>query len=157
LWDVERQREVGVLRGHTDDITSVTFSPDGRVFASGSWDGTVLLWRTVPTVVEDEGQVAGGLPPIPTYLLQNYPNPFNVATMIRYGLSEAGEVRLEVSDVWGRRVRMLVAGRREARGYRIVWDGGDEQGRPVASGVYFYRLEMTGRGSIVTRRMLLLR
>ena len=91
-------------------------------------------------------------------LLANYPNPFNPSTVIEYVLpaSVAGEaVRLEVFDVAGRRVRVLVEARQEAGFYRATWDGADEAGAPVASGVYVYRLQAGGFQQV--RKMILLK
>ena len=91
-------------------------------------------------------------------LFSNYPNPFNPRTVIEYAVpaSGAGEaVRLEVYNIVGQRVRLLVDARQAAGFYRVTWDGTNEAGMPVASGVYVYRLQ-AGRFSQV-RRMLLLK
>jgi subtilisin family serine protease len=88
-------------------------------------------------------------------LEQNYPNPFNPTTTIRYALPAQGHVRLRVFDVVGREVATLVNEEQSAGVYRIEWDGKNGFGDPVATGVYFYRLES---GSFVqTHKMLLLR
>ena len=73
-------------------------------------------------------------------LAQNYPNPFNSATTIEYALRSASGVLLQVYDLTGQRVRELVHGHRPTGSYRAVWDGADERGRAVSSGVYFYAL-----------------
>jgi endonuclease I len=88
-------------------------------------------------------------------LFQNVPNPFNPATAIEFQLPHAGEVRLLVYDVVGRHVRTLVSESRAAGRHRVTWDGRDATGRPVASGVYFSRLE-TGK-TAVERKMVLLK
>ncbi len=86
---------------------------------------------------------------------QNRPNPFNPVTAISFEVPRRSEVSLTLFNVQGRRVRTLVDGEREAGAYRVAWDGTDESGRPVASGVYFYRLESDGR--VEHRKMTLLR
>jgi hypothetical protein len=74
-------------------------------------------------------------------LSQNYPNPFNPETSIRYALPQDAKVRLVIYNVLGQKVNTLVDEHQPA-GYRTVWwDGKDEGGSQVASGVYFYRLE----------------
>ncbi|MBN2172189.1 MAG: hypothetical protein JW819_12790 [Candidatus Krumholzibacteriota bacterium] len=88
-------------------------------------------------------------------LWQNYPNPFNPATTIRFTLAEAGLVRLSVLDPRGRLVRRLVDGPWPPGTHTVVWDGTDDAGRPVASGLYLYRLEAGGRRAV--RRSLVLK
>jgi hypothetical protein len=88
-------------------------------------------------------------------LFANVPNPFNPITTIRCEIPEGDHVRLEVLDVSGRLVSTLVNGRIEAGHHEFVWRGLNADGRRVASGVYFYRLQA---GSFVaTRRMVLLK
>jgi PKD repeat protein len=89
-------------------------------------------------------------------LSQNFPNPFNPETTIRFDLPEEAEVRLELFDVLGQRVKVLVDEERPAGRYRLRWDGRNEMGSEVASGVYFYRL-VTADGFQAVHRMLLLR
>jgi flagellar hook assembly protein FlgD len=88
-------------------------------------------------------------------LEQNYPNPFNPATTISFSLRKRGRVELVVYDVAGRRVRTLVSGERSTGVlYRVVWDGKNDEGQAVASGVYFYRL--VADDFVDTRKMVLL-
>jgi flagellar hook assembly protein FlgD len=85
-------------------------------------------------------------------LEQNYPNPFwsaatsrvagNPTTEIKYALPEAGLVRLQIYDVLGREVRMLVHARHGAGRYVVQWDGRNEAGESVAAGTYLYRLAL---------------
>ena len=98
-------------------------------------------------------------------LHQNAPNPFNPTTRIAFSLPEPGRVRLTVYDITGRDVRTLVDGSFSADAHEIVWNGVDDVGRPCASGVYVYRLMVSGGSAASaergerseTRRMLLLR
>ncbi|UCF78196.1 MAG: T9SS type A sorting domain-containing protein [Candidatus Eiseniibacteriota bacterium] len=90
-----------------------------------------------------------------TSLEQNIPNPFNPVTVIRFSIAEAGRVELVVFDVAGRPVRRLAEGARGVDRYEVVWDGRDDAGRTVASGVYIYRLEAPGYKE--SRKMVLLR
>ena len=78
-------------------------------------------------------------------LHQNVPNPLNPTTVIRYDVpSDGGKVTLEVFDVSGRLVRRLVDGHEDPGRQSVVWDGRDERGSSVASGVYYYRLVAPG-------------
>jgi len=84
----------------------------------------------------------------------NYPNPFASETFIEYRLAGPSTVALSVYGLTGRRVATLVAGRQGAGRHRVVWDGRDEQGRRVASGVYLYTLEVDGGST--TQTMILI-
>ncbi len=88
-------------------------------------------------------------------LEQNHPNPFNIETAIGYSLPRASVVRLTVYDLLGREVRSLVDATQSAGLHVIVWDGRDNGGSIVASGVYFYRLESDDHAE--SRKMLLLK
>ena len=89
-------------------------------------------------------------------LMQNHPNPFNPTTDIRYAMEAPGHVRLQVYSVTGELVRTLVnAHHDEARTYRVTWDGRNDGGRSLASGIYFYRLESPG--GIEMKKMTLLK
>ena len=88
-------------------------------------------------------------------LLANYPNPFNAATSIRVNLDIESELSLRIFDTAGHSVRLLLVERRSAGRFEVTWDGRDDNGRRVSSGVYFYRLSSPGRRA--TRSMVLLR
>lgn len=74
-------------------------------------------------------------------LKKNYPNPFRQATTIEYALAESRTVTVSVYDMLGRRVQTLVNDRQEAGRHRVKWDSRGASGEPVASGIYFYRIE----------------
>ncbi len=82
-----------------------------------------------------------GLPPPEAVLEVPYPNPFNPSTRLAFSLSQSCEVLLRIYDLAGRPVRTLVDGWREAGRHEVTWDGRDNRGRMLSSGVYFYRLE----------------
>jgi hypothetical protein len=89
-------------------------------------------------------------------LYQNAPNPFNPSTAIRYDVpAGGGHVRLDIYDVHGRLVRTLVDRADEPGVKSVVWDGKDERGVAVSSGVYFYRL--VGPGFSETRKMAVMK
>ena len=92
-----------------------------------------------------------------TYLLgANFPNPFNPSTSIEYALPQSGPVELHIYDVLGRRVTTLVKEAQHPVGfYTLTWDGRDQAGRSVGSGIYFYRLETSNFTQ--TRKMLLIK
>ena len=88
-------------------------------------------------------------------LAQNYPNPFNPSTTIRFTLPAEQPVKLSVFDLLGRQVVELVDMHLERGAHRVTWDGTDDSGLPVSSGVYFYRLRTPERSLV--QKMVLLR
>jgi hypothetical protein len=84
-----------------------------------------------------------------------YPNPFNPQTTIAYAIPEPGIVTLKIYDVQGRLVRTIVYGEQPAGEHRAVWRGRDKNGSPVASGIYFVRLEFGSNMQI--RKVVLLK
>lgn len=88
-------------------------------------------------------------------LFDNYPNPFNPETRISYFLPKACQVKLEIYNILGQRIRTLVDEDQSAGKKEIIWDGKNESGEQVASGVYFYNLQA---GNFVqTKKMVLIR
>jgi len=95
-------------------------------------------------------------------LSQNYPNPFNPETIIKFSLPSFSGVKLVVIDMLGREVKQLVNSIHPAGTHQIAWDGRDDGGNRVASGVYFYRLTASDVGNgrvshVYVKRMLLLK
>jgi len=100
--------------------------------------------------VEEEAAVPGSFG-----LSQNYPNPFNPSTNIDFALPSQQHVTLEVYNLLGQRVKMLVNDDMPAGAYSITWNGTDESGAGVPSGVYFYRLTTSSFSD--TRKMLMIK
>ncbi|MCI0513309.1 T9SS type A sorting domain-containing protein [candidate division KSB1 bacterium] len=89
-------------------------------------------------------------------LAQNYPNPFNATTRIHYHLSQPGKVQLLIYNLQGEIVRHF-SGREQSPGeYSLDWDGHDDAGNAVASGVYLYQLNLPGH-QVAARKLLLLK
>lgn len=94
--------------------------------------------------------------PASVTLYQNHPNPFNPTTRIEFTLSRPTQVTLKVYNVMGQEVRQLVTGAQASAGqHHVFWDGRNDDGVPVSSGVYLYRL-MAG-DVVKTRRMILMK
>jgi len=110
--------------------------------------GTFAVIDTVATAVLAEESL-----PANFSLAPNYPNPFNPSTTIAYQLPTRAPVALEIYSLLGQRVRHLVEQVQVAGQHAVTWDGKDDAGRAVASGVYLYRLS-TGRHDL-TRTMVL--
>jgi len=88
-------------------------------------------------------------------LSQNYPNPFNLSTKIEYSLPKDGYVHLTIYNVLGQKVKTLVDDEMNAGTHTITWDGTNEYGQVVSSGIYFYRL-VAGE-NMVTKKMILMK
>ncbi|MGH1365583.1 MAG: choice-of-anchor B family protein [Calditrichia bacterium] len=88
-------------------------------------------------------------------LIGNYPNPFNPSTTIRYSLAQQGNVTLTVFNTLGQQVRTLVSTSQNVGSHETVWNGLDDAGQQVGSGVYFYRLEADN--FVQSRKMMLLK
>jgi len=92
--------------------------------------------------------------PLVNSLKQNYPNPFNPETTISYDLSGESVVTLTIYDISGQVIRTMVNNQAMSAGqYKSVWDGRDESGIKVASGVYFYQLHT---GDFVAKKKMTL-
>jgi len=122
--------------------------------AGGAFNGDFIVVDgdivSIEMATYDGAPVAAKAVPADYSLAQNYPNPFNPTTEITFSIPRASEVKLEVFNVRGRRIDVMVDSWREAGTYSLIWDGGD-----FASGVYFCRL--TTSGFVDTKKMVLLK
>ena len=133
--------------------------PIGTIAFSGDITGTfylddIRLVKATPTITAVVEEQASRLPTAFS-LSQNYPNPFNPVTTIRFTLPTPAQVDLSLYNLLGQHVATLVSGLREAGVHALRWDGRDDGGVELASGVYLYRLQAGAR--VETRKLLLLR
>ena len=147
--------------GTTNELNDVFFLNAANGWAVG--DNGTILYRNITTGINDNV----GLNDMPTKfnLEQNYPNPFwskatsrlagNPETAIRFSLPKTAQVKLEIYNLRGQRVRVMVDGQFASGYHTAIWDGRDESGRLLASGVYLYR--MTANEFTKTQRMLLMK
>ena len=133
-----------------DPLIGASVGTDGVIGATDSGGGSPINLSSTST--EDQDGARGGEVELPSQieLSQNYPNPFNPVTTISYRLSEQTAVQLEVFDVIGRRVALLVDEPQAAGAYRVRFDAST-----LTSGLYFYRLRTKQHAE--TKRMVLLR
>jgi Domain of unknown function (DUF1929)/FlgD Ig-like domain/Galactose oxidase, central domain len=104
--------------------------------------GRFLALRTSsPGTTSPARNTAARPPPAVFALSQNEPNPFGEGTLIRFALPVKSQVKLEVFDVHGRRVKTLASGEWAAGHHALEWNGRDDHGRRVGAGVYLYRME----------------
>jgi hypothetical protein len=93
--------------------------------------------------------------PLVTRLNQNYPNPFNPETKINYSLKENSKVSLNIYNIKGQKVKQLVSDQLSAGQHSVVWNGTDDNGISVSSGIYFYKLKTDNFEK--TRKMILMK
>ena len=111
---------------------------------------------TDTVIISYEQSDAGNeLIPVTTMLNENYPNPFNPETTINYALQEDTKVTLEIFNIRGQKISMLVDDKLSAGYHSAVWNGKDKNDKAVASGIYFYRMRTDSYDK--TKRMLLLK
>jgi hypothetical protein len=167
----EVKNEVWVFDLWTDKWTQLSPSgtpPSAREGAAAVYDGAndrmIVFGGRAGSTANNEVWALENLSDSPTHagntistpgvvLEQNTPNPFNPSTNIRYRLGAPGQVTLRVYDIRGRLVRTLVDDARDAGPHSVLWDGRDDGGTRVASGLYFYRLDA---GAVVESRKMVL-
>lgn len=98
---------------------------------------------------------AGQNLPLRFSLGQNFPNPFNPSTEIRFRLEQPSEIELSVYNILGQEIKTLALGNFPGGEHTVVWNGRDERGGSLSSGVYFYRLRAENR--VLTRKMVLIK
>jgi hypothetical protein len=135
VWD---DRNGTTVLGLTDGVSEIVPGFKRGIFYIGPWG------------VGDEE-----IKPITFSLSQNYPNPFNPSTEIEFSIPRSGPVSLVIYDIQGREVRQLLDGYFDAGSHSVIWNGLDNDNKPVSSGIYFYRLISGDRQQ--TNRMTLLR
>jgi flagellar hook assembly protein FlgD len=93
--------------------------------------------------------------PLVFELRQNYPNPFNPTTTIAFSLDEPAQTLITIYNLLGQRVTTLIDEFRPAGEHSVIWDGKDEQGKEISSGIYFYLIQ-SGQ-HVQAKKMTLLR
>jgi hypothetical protein len=112
-------------------------------------EGEVMIHAIFDTAVSNEDDVT----PVIVLDANNYPNPFNPETTISFALPTSGATSLKIFNLKGQLVRSLVNRDMAAGTQRVVWNGMDDNNRPVSSGLYFYQVSNAGKS--ITRKMLL--
>jgi len=151
-WAVYNRDNSGLL---WNSVSALAIDAEGNIWIGG--DGLAVYREggvMFPRLTAVEEAFSAEVPSVFS-LSRNTPNPFNPVTVIRYVLPEVGEVTLVIYNTMGRRVQTLVVGRQEDGVHEVVWDGRDDRGYEVASGVYLCRLTV---GTFAqTRKLVVLR
>jgi len=165
-WDVVSDEAIQGFRIYrsTDSrsgepITRGIVEPETRILVDADI-GAGTYWYTLAVVMPDGSELQSQRVRVvvgaqPLQLLQNYPNPFNPTTTIAFNLPESGFVDLSLYALDGKLVRTLVNQTMQAGLREVLWDGRNDRGTPVSSGVYLYRLRAGNR--TLSRKMLYLK
>ena len=133
-----------VLTNGMHHVTVSVGNPAGFVMTE-SWS-----FRVTVTQLSEAEHVA----PLQMQLLQNFPNPFNISTCIPYMLDRITDVEITIYDIDGRQIQDFYIAAQSTGVHNLKWNGTDSMGRPVASGIYLYRLR-TGSYEAWRRLVLL--
>jgi len=128
--------------------------PDGSRFILNSWGQEMVRdANNGVLLLKGSGQTKQGSIPNKMSLSQNYPNPFNPETQINFAVPNFAPVKIEIFNVLGQRIKTLVNGEYQAGNYRVTWDGTNQNGEKVSSGIYLYRLQVGAE--TVSKKMIL--
>ena len=162
-YNIKTKETLKIFPNAECSATRPLWSPDGKKFAYSrenrkvsGYDHCVYISDFPPASVESSLPTSvAEAAPAGFAITGNYPNPFNPSTTISFTLPTSGTAALAVYDITGRKVRNLVNGVLSAGSHEAVWNGRDENGKPVSSGVYIARLR--SEGNAVSTRMMLVK
>jgi hypothetical protein len=173
--------KVAWKRNDFNKIVILVYADGGKVMKSGSASYVTIVVPNVtreqilgaePKVIASIKNIsydvnydvteASGIVPLNYMLYQNYPNPFNPGTKIEFEVPEYSNVKLIIWNSLGQKVKEIYSGAVDPNRYSVYWDGKDENGLSVASGIYFVTmyarsLEEQGREFTMTRKMILMK
>lgn len=136
-----------------DTVTAIVKDPLGKTWP---WWQVTVCWivtskdTTVTHVLSDEIEI-----PTRFALHQNFPNPFNAETIIKYEVPNATHVTIKIFNMFGQEITTLVDAQRPIGVYQVAWNGKNNLGKAVASGIYAYQI--VTKEFVRTRKLLLLR
>jgi hypothetical protein len=150
----ENQIRPALTKGPEEEVlivySGLTDSVDGRSANAMRIWGSFYRFTGVEEELDPKSRIAR------FELMQNYPNPFNSSTSIRYVLARRTRLEVTVYNVLGHMVKRLFSGEQQRGTHILKWDGRDDRGKDVGSGIYFYRLK-TAQGAREIRKMLFLK
>ncbi|MDZ4122235.1 MAG: T9SS type A sorting domain-containing protein, partial [Candidatus Cloacimonadaceae bacterium] len=148
---------VGIMETTNACLIGLDNSSNGnsykRIAANPGWEPLTEGELMIRPIVEPTTSTNGGEAPALTLNAANYPNPFNPVTTISYTVPNSGVANITIYNMKGQVVRNLVNSNHAAGSHTAVWNGLDESGKAVSSGLYFYRL--SSNNQVITKKMLL--
>lgn len=142
------ERINGLIEGNIGNIVFDIHNPN-KMYITSSY-GILIYYDTLTNVADNPLHL-----PAEYILSQNYPNPFNSSTIIKYKIPNKSKVIIKIYDLLGRVVQSYYMEHSSPGEYQITWNGTNEKGGGLSSGVYFYRIEADG--FVKTRKLLLMR
>ncbi len=164
-WFIDGQK-VDTLRSQAAEIPAVAIGAGNHRITAVAWDSSAWVRHDPKAFLTDSTtwfvEIEGGnavrdgedLPQV-FALQQNYPNPFNPETTIQFALLQTAEVTLAIYSTTGQHIRTLVRESLQAGSHRIIWNGRDDRGENVSSGIYIYK--MTAGSFTASRKLILVR
>jgi hypothetical protein len=162
-WDIETSGQTTSASGEGRTTEEMTYPYADNTYVNWDFDE---IWA-----VDEDYTVNNGYPYLqdtphvsaeddlvifqPDVDIYNYPNPFNPSTTIEFSLSHCGYVTIEIFNIRGQKVKTLVNEEMLSGEHRIIWNGKDDKGRQLPSGIYLYKLATDYE--VVTRKMMLLK
>ncbi|GAB4378095.1 MAG: hypothetical protein Kow0042_26520 [Calditrichia bacterium] len=137
-------------KGYRYEITEIIGSKVGRTLQIGEGEEIQISNPQVTALRLSRTETV----PVSFTLEQNYPNPFNPTTEIKYSIPSETNVELVIYNSLGQKVKTLVSARQDAGYHQVVWDGLNDAGTPVASGIYYYRIK-AGKHQAIKKMTLL--
>ena len=132
------------------NLKSVDFDVFGNyIISSNKTYGLSILDTNDNTIIENY------LTPNSNNFLTNFPNPFNPATTIEFSIQNDSKVELTIYNIKGQKVKILISNEIAKGDHSVFWNGDDELGNPVSSGIYFYKLNVSGKTESVKKCLLL--
>lgn len=126
-------------------------SDEGYIIC-GSVDDETNLWVMR---LDDYVAEAGVFVNQPTFFINNHPNPFNPSTNILFSIPDKADIDISVYNMKGQRVKALIKESYGSGEHSVIWNGDDESGKPVGSGIYFYKFNVNGKNEAVKKCLLL--
>jgi len=149
-----------LVNGEGSIVDETIFGEQSTDISMGRYpNGDGPFVQMTPTIGEQNLEGVSGLEesedlvPSETYLRSNYPNPFNPSTTIRYSLAETSPVEISIYNILGERVATLLKNQQNAGSYEVLWQGINDRGQTVSSGVYLCVLKA---GSVTQSRKMIL-
>ncbi len=124
---------------------------NGEIWVAGG-KGVSVLSGAIPVGIENEEPALFES----CYLLQNFPNPFNPETFIEFSLDKTQNIKLSIFNLSGQLIRRLLSGEKSVGNHKVKWDGRNDMGQPVSSGIYLYRLDAE-HGRFLTKKAILIK